>query len=50
MNIIHLMKNIIRKKLEVFTKTRAEYLQKPDIVLTVEEAHQKIRNKHRDGI
>lgn len=33
-----------------FYKTRNEYLQNPKSVFTVEEAHQKIRNKRRDAI
>jgi hypothetical protein len=33
-----------------FHKTGDEYLQNPEKAFTVEEAHQKIRNKLRDAI
>lgn len=32
-------------ELSSFYKTRKDYLQNPEFVYTVEEAHQKIRNK-----
>ena len=38
------------EEISSFYKTRNEYLQSPESVFTVEEAHQKIRNKHRDAI
>jgi hypothetical protein len=33
------------EELSSFYKTRNDYLQNPEFVYTVEEAHQKIRNK-----
>ena len=38
------------EEIESFYKTRDEYLQNPETVFTVEEAHQKVINKHRDAI
>jgi hypothetical protein len=38
------------EEIEDFYKTRDEYLKNPETVFTVEEAHQKIRNKHLDAI
>ena len=37
-------------EIESFNKTRDEYLKKPEAVFTVEEAHNKIRNKHGNAI
>jgi hypothetical protein len=43
-------KEYTAEEISSFYKTRNEYLQNPESVSTVEEAHQKIRNKHRDAI
>jgi len=37
-------------EIESFNKTRDEYLKKPEAVFTVEEAHNKIRNKQGNAI
>jgi ribosomal protein L7Ae-like RNA K-turn-binding protein len=49
-NSIPYGENYSMEEISDFNKTRDEYLQNPAIVFTVEEAHQKIRNKLRDAI